>query len=108
MIEIYRKLCQITLDNLTQYNSSAKMHFEKPQGLSYSIFSYPKSVLLDIEDTEEFIRECFFKILDRSVDEFNLKKYLQAIKSNHLSKEEFIKEIATSNERQIKQTALSE
>ena len=108
MINIYENLCQITIDNLQHYNPEMKIHFEKPQGLCYSIFNYPTRVLLEVKGTEDFIRECFYKILDRVVDENNLKKYIKEIKSERLTREDFIKEIYLSNERAIKMTGLSE
>ena len=106
MIEIYKKLCQITNDNLHQYDPQISIHFEHPQGLAYSIFSYPKQELLDIEDAEEFIRESFYKILDRAVDENNFKKYVPLIKNKKLSKEDLLKELYASGERTIKQTQI--
>lgn len=108
MNNIYEKLCQITIGNLQHYNSEMKIHFERPEGLCYSIFNYPVKVLLEIEGTEDFIRECFYKILDRVVDEKNLNKYLNEISSERMTREGFIKEIYQSNERAIKMTGLSE
>jgi len=107
MIHIYENLCQLTADNLSKDHSLKKIHFESSIGLNYSIFDYPEKILLEIEGTEAFIYECFYKILDRNVDENNLKRYKKLINSGLLTKEQLIKEIFQSNERKIKMTGLT-
>ena len=106
MIDIYKRLCQLTKDNLAQHNSTTKLHFERPDGLSASIFNYPQSELLAIEDNEVFIRECFYKILDRPVDQAAFKSLRRALKTKRLSKQEVIQTIYDSEERVKKQTKL--
>jgi len=106
-MEIYKKLCQLTQDNLQQYDRKAKFHFEQAEGLSDSIFSYPQSKLLNIASTETFVRECFYKILDRPVDDAALKNFTRALKSNRISKQELIETLSSSSERAEKHTELT-
>jgi hypothetical protein len=106
MLDIYKKLCQYTNNKLHNYDSNAKIHFERAEGLLYSVFSYPKEKLLSINDSDEFIRECFYKILDRTVDEYNFNKYHKALQANKISRDDLINELYQSNERDIKQTGL--
>jgi len=106
MIEIYEKLCEITNENFNSYNQNENIHFETAMGLDFSIFNYPENKLLEIEETETFIYECFYKILDRVVDDENFIKYKNLLNSGQLSKKGLIKEISNSGECQIKMTGL--
>ena len=106
MNRLYERLCEITVDNLHAYDPLAELHFETSKGLQYSVFNYPEEKLLEIQGVENFIYECFFKILDRTVDNENLKKYIQEIDAQRISREAFITEIYNTNERKIKMTGL--
>lgn len=106
MLEIYKKLCKYTNNKLCSYDPNAKIHFERADGLLYSVFSYPKEKLIAIKDSDEFIRECFYKILDRTVDDYNFNKYHKALQANTISRDDLISELYQSNERDIKQTDL--
>jgi|GEM_PF-2999559 len=107
MIDIYKKLCQLTQDNLHQHNNSTEIHFERAEGLSESIFFYPRNKLLEIENDEEFIRECFYKILDRPVDDAAFNSLRSALKRKRFSRQELIQTIYDSEERVKKQTKLN-
>ncbi len=85
MNRLYERLCEITVDNLHAYDSTEKIHFETSKGLQYSVFNYPRDKLLEIQGVESFIYECFFKILDRDVDEMNLNRYKKALTSGKLT-----------------------
>jgi len=106
MKEIYTKLCKLTQENMSQHNSLYRLHFETVEGLSESIFSYPIKQLLSIEDSDSFIRECFYKMLDRPVDDDALQSFSYALKRKKLTRMEFIQTIYDSEERIKKQTDL--
>jgi len=108
MNRLYERLCEITVENLHAFDPREKIHFETPEGLPYSIFSYPKDKLLEIQGVDDFIYECFFKILDRDVDEMNLKRYKKALISGKLTKEGLIKALLNTSERGIKMTGIKE
>ena len=55
MNDIYSNLCQITIDNLQKHSPKETIHFEDKQGLCYSIFSYPRNTLLEINGIDDFI-----------------------------------------------------
>lgn len=105
---LYERLCEITVDNLHAYDPKAKIHFEESKGLPYSIFNYPIDKLLEIEGVEKFIYECFFKILDRDVDEKNLNRYKKELTSGRLTKTGLIKALSNTGERKIKMTGMKE
>ena len=106
MNRLYERLCEITVDNLHAYDPLAELHFETSKGLQYSVFNYPEEKLLEIQGVENFIYECFFKILDRDVDEMNLNRYKKALTSGKLTKKGLIKALSNTNERKIKMTGL--
>jgi len=108
MNRLYERLCEITIDNLHSYDPTDKIHFETSKGLLYSIFNYPKDRLLEIQGVEEFIYECFFKILDRDVDKMNLNRYKSALISGKLTKEGLIAALLNTSERGIKMTGIKE
>jgi len=83
------------------------IHFELPEGLPHSIFCYPVTNLLDIDGTDDFIRECFYKILDRPVDAVSFKKLTFSLRIKKLSRLEVIQEIYNLEERYKKQTDLN-
>ncbi|HIM07222.1 MAG: DUF4214 domain-containing protein [Cycloclasticus sp.] len=106
VMDIYSKLCGLTNEKLTEYDSELAIHFETPEGLKYTVFSYPRSALLEVKETSEFVRECFYKILDRAVDKSSYVHYCKALNSSQMSRDEMIEELVDSDERKIKKTVL--
>lgn len=98
MEKIYKKLTELVKDNIVG-NENELISFELASGLKYSIFDYPVETLLSIEKNEDFIYECYFKLLDRSVDLSNFTNLLNALNNDRITREDILKNIYDSRER---------
>ncbi len=95
------------MENYNQAVVGGELHLEQAQGIEYSIRDYPLSQLLAVEDTADFIRECFYKILDRPIEEPQLKEYFLQLTQHGLDRRTFIQRIYQSAERKEKHTQIN-
>jgi len=105
---IFSKLSEITLDNFSKYKlyHEDELFLDIPESISFDIQNYPVERLLNIQDNEIFIRECYFKILDRHVDQSSFVKYLDVINTGKTTKLDLIKKLNDSYEGKIRGTGL--
>ncbi|SHO80459.1 hypothetical protein MNB_SV-15-1327 [hydrothermal vent metagenome] len=101
--ERYNRLISIVNSNLSNHNIN-NITFENYDNLDISIYNYPLSKLLSIDDDKEFLYEVFYKILDRIIDKNTLNHLLLKLKNREIKREKIIKNIFNSQERIIKNT----
>ena len=97
-------------ENITTFmneNSSIQIYFEKSDSLAYSIYDYPAFKLLRIDNMEEFIKEAYYKILDRPIDEKDLKHLQNNLRNNVIAKQNFLKSLESTKEAIVKNTKLN-
>jgi len=78
-----------------------ELYFDEMENIDKNLYEYPIEELLKIEDEEKFVKECFFKILDRYIDEGNYH-LIEKLKSKKLSKIKIIEILYSSKERKEK------
>lgn len=101
----YVLLQEIVNSNLRDYGLD-EIHFEKYEGTTYSIFAFPKSYLLNIENNKDFLYESYYKILDRIIDQASFVNLYQQLESGRVSRLTILKSLSDSKERAIKKTKL--
>mgnify|MGYP001259685109 CR=1 FL=1 len=89
-----------------QNNSDRELDFENVDGIYESIFNFPSYKLLAIKGDSAFIKECYYKILDRPVDPIAYKLLLTRLKNKQNSRLYIIKELTNSQEAIIKCTKI--
>ena len=99
----YDKLTSIVNNNLAEHNINSIV-FENYENLHISIYNYPLSKLLNIAEDKEFLYECYYKILDRMIDNNNLNHLLLELENGNVSRETIINNIFNSPERKKKNT----
>ncbi len=98
-----------TYENLIEIvkkNSKEKLEFERSEGIEYSIFNYPVSKLLGLENHRDFIKESYYKVLDRPVDEQNLEILFLQLDSGGVSREIILNSLIDSTEAKGKKTKI--
>lgn len=105
---IFRKLSEITLDNFSRckLRYEDELFLDLPESINFDIQNYPVESLLSIKDIKIFIRECYFKILDRNISHSNFQNLLVKINTGELTKLDLIKKLYKSYEREIRGTDL--
>lgn len=101
----YSLLVGLVNENLKKAGCEA-IYFESYDNLSESIYKFPVQKLLEIKNDAEFVREVYFKMLDRPVDMRSYNHLVSALKKKTLSRKDVIKNVFLSDERKIKQTFL--
>jgi len=99
----YNRLTSIVNKNLSQQNME-EIFFENYDNLDISIYDYPLSRLLSIDNDREFLYECYYKMLDRMIDNNNLNHLLVKLGNGSVSREVIIQNIFKSPERKNKNT----
>ncbi|WP_373740492.1 hypothetical protein [Neisseria sp.] len=105
MKEQYLALTEIVNRNLKTHNLD-EIIFERFEGMSFNIFAYPKQILLDIQDDETFLREAYYKILDREIDKPAFNNLSSQLKEKKINKAQILDILYSSRERAIKKTQL--
>ncbi|SFO87915.1 hypothetical protein [Hydrogenimonas thermophila] len=103
--EIYEKLINYVNKQL-ESNNHNKLYFDQSETIDKSLFEFPVSDLLSIKDEEQFVNECFLKILDRYIDNGNLH-LISKLKKKQLSKKDIINILYSSKERKVKHLDLN-
>ena len=99
----YNRLTSIVNKNLSEENME-EIIFENYDNLDISIYDYPLSKLLKIDDNREFLYECYYKMLDRIIDNNNLNHLLIKLENREVSREVIIQNMFKSPERKNKNT----
>ncbi|MCP3901391.1 MAG: hypothetical protein GY707_16930 [Desulfobacteraceae bacterium] len=107
---IHQRLSKLVLKNLKKNNVlSPETHiFDDSKTIQYNIQNYPIELLLNIDEDEDFIRECHFKILNRYVSPLQYDSLLQKLRSKQYTRMQFIEELSNSLERKRSHTGLND
>ena len=99
-----------TYENLIEIvrsNSGERLEFERADGIEYSIFNYPVSKLLGLESHRDFIKEAYYKVLDRPVDDKNLEILFLQLDGGGVSREVILNSLINSTEASSKKTKIN-
>jgi len=93
MKDIYKNLISLVKKN----NNGKICYVDNKNGIEFPLFDFPLFLLLAIDDEEEFVNECFVKILDRHINEGNLH-LIDKLKKKKVTKEKIISILYSSKE----------
>lgn len=99
--ETYKKMIEIV-----NKNSKERLEFERADGIEYSIFNYPASKLLGLKNHRDFIKEAYYKVLDRPVDEENLEILFLQLDGGGVSRDKILHLLCVSTEAKAKKTKI--
>ena len=101
----YDSLTEFVNSNLAS-NGLNTLIFERNENLTFSIYNFPYSKLLSIQNDVEFLYEAYYKILDRIVDETSLIHLSSKLRAKQITKKIVINSLFNSSERKIKKTSI--
>ncbi|MGR5220939.1 DUF4214 domain-containing protein [Vibrio parahaemolyticus] len=101
----YDSLTEFVNSNLAS-NGLNTLIFERNENLTFSIYNFPCSKLLSIQNDVEFLYEAYYKILDRTIDEASLIHLSSKLKSKQITKKSVINSLFNSSERKVKKTLI--
>ncbi len=96
--DIYTKLQKIVIDHA----EAKKPEFDDPLVADQDATHLEKAKLLKIESDDDFVRNCFYKILGRTVRSRDVRHYSRQL-SKSLTREELIEKLMNSPEYKSKE-----